>query len=195
MAEIQSGIYGIRCIPTSKLYVGSSVDIHARWNQHRALLRQGEHRNTHLQNAWNEYGEEAFAFEVLEIVERESLLDREQHWIDETKCHDREHGYNILPATSRGKRAAGVGVYLHGQTPDQTADLREAAEVLGFLVSRGPGVGQGSMAAMMATLSDKYREQPDRVLHFLSLALGDRPWKLPNKYRSHIPIDDYSDAD
>lgn len=82
------------------------------------------------------------------------------------------------------------GTYLHGLTEEQTADLREAAEVLGFLVSRGPGVGQGSMAALMAALADKYRERPDQVLHFFSLALGGRPWKLPNKYRSRIPIDD-----
>lgn len=88
------------------------------------------------------------------------------------------------------------GTYIYGLTQQQTEDLREAAAVLDFKISRGVGAGEeGSLGQLMTALADRYREQPDQVLHFLSLALGGRPWKLPSKYRSRIPIDDYSDAD
>jgi hypothetical protein len=82
------------------------------------------------------------------------------------------------------------GTYLHGLTKEQTAALREAAEVLGYMISRGAGSGkEGSMAQLMAALADKYQEQPDQVLVQLGIIVG-RPWTLPNKYRLHIPVED-----
>lgn len=91
----RSGVYEIRCTVTNKLYIGSSVDIKYRWTQHRARLKEGRHRNTHLQAAWNKYGESAFQFTVLQYVERSDLLRIEQEWIERTHCTDRDIGFNI----------------------------------------------------------------------------------------------------
>lgn len=83
------------------------------------------------------------------------------------------------------------GTYIYGITEEQTNLLREASAVLGFKITRGVGTGEeGSLGQFMTALAMRYKEQPDQVLHFLSLALGGRPWKLPNKYRQHIPVDD-----
>lgn len=104
-----SGIYQILCVPTGKIYIGSAVDIHARWHNHRLTLRRGKHRNPHLQAAWNLYGEDNFAFTVLEVVNRHELLSVEQKWLDRTHCTDRAIGFNIYPiAGSPGETHARV---------------------------------------------------------------------------------------
>lgn len=90
-----SGIYQIGCIPTGKFYIGSAVSLRDRWDRHRHLLRKGTHRNVHLQNAWDKYGEESFEFSILELVDRPDLLRAEQRWIDKSGCTDRTIGFNI----------------------------------------------------------------------------------------------------
>lgn len=76
------GIYRIKNSINNKIYIGSTKNIEARWAKHRALLRHNKHQNTHLQNAWNKYGENAFIFEVIEECKIEDLINREQFFID-----------------------------------------------------------------------------------------------------------------
>lgn len=90
-----AGIYQIRCLPTTKIYIGSAVDLRVRWERHRRSLRQGTHRNNHLQQAWDRYGEASFGFTVLELVDPADLLTTEQGWLDRTRCTDRPIGFNI----------------------------------------------------------------------------------------------------
>jgi GIY-YIG catalytic domain len=92
-----SGIYQIRCKVNGKIYIGSAVALNARWLKHRTDLRRGKHRNSHLQFAWDKYGEESFDFSVLEFATRGSLLQVEQNWIDKTGCANRKIGFNIYP--------------------------------------------------------------------------------------------------
>ncbi len=94
-----SGVYQIRCLITSQIYIGSAVNMPARWAQHLRSLRRGVHKNQHLQQAWIRYGEENFEFFVLEYVTRAFLLRAEQEWIDKTQCTDRNTGFNICPIT------------------------------------------------------------------------------------------------
>ena len=106
-ASRTAGIYQILCIPTGRFYIGSAVDIHARWHNHRLTLRRGRHRNHHLQAAWDLYGEESFVFSILEVVNRQDLLATEQKWIDHTNCTNRAIGFNIYPvAGSPGEARA-----------------------------------------------------------------------------------------
>jgi hypothetical protein len=100
-----SGIYQIQNIITSKVYIGSSVNIRGRWNQHLHTLRKGRHHSRHLQNAWDKYGEKSFIFSVIELVVDVSLLvQREQYYLDSIRPYDREVGYNCSPTaeSSRG---------------------------------------------------------------------------------------------
>lgn len=79
----RAGIYAIRNRLSGKAYYGSALNISKRWAVHLRLLRDGKHHAIPLQRAWSKYGEDAFAFDVLELVEeRERLLSREQFWID-----------------------------------------------------------------------------------------------------------------
>jgi hypothetical protein len=92
-----SGIYRILCTPTGQFYVGSAVNLHARWHRHRRSLRNGTHHSVYLQRAWNRHGEANFEFTVLEKAGPDALLSREQAWLDSTGCARRAVGFNIYP--------------------------------------------------------------------------------------------------
>lgn len=99
-----SGIYKITCIANDKVYIGSTNDFYERWIAHRSQLRRKMHCNSHLQRAWDKYGEQSFAFEIIEFVMPFVLLDREQYWLDTLKPYN-ERGFNMAvcaEAPSRG---------------------------------------------------------------------------------------------
>ena len=61
-----SAIYKITNNKTSKVYIGQSITVDKRLQQHKSRLRRKKHENTQLQEDYNTYGEEAFIFEVIE---------------------------------------------------------------------------------------------------------------------------------
>lgn len=80
-----NGVYKICNKVNGKIYVGSSNNIKVRWAKHKALLRHHYHPNSHLQAAWDKYGEENFEFSLIESCSVEKLLIREQFFIDTLK--------------------------------------------------------------------------------------------------------------
>ena len=80
-----SGVYMILCRVNGSRYVGSSVNVGARWSNHKYYLRRGRHINPKLQASWNKYGEAEFAFEVLEEVASEKLFAAEAAWFEAAK--------------------------------------------------------------------------------------------------------------
>ncbi len=90
-----SGIYVILNIITWKLYIGSSVNVARRLCRHLYLLRAADHYNDHLQQSFLLYGENSFEFFLLEETPKESLIDTEQQWFNETQCYEPNKGYNI----------------------------------------------------------------------------------------------------
>lgn len=69
-----AAIYKITCVATDDFYVGSAVKPKRRRWEHWDALKKNRHHCAALQNAWNEFGEDAFEFEVIEEVEDESKL-------------------------------------------------------------------------------------------------------------------------
>lgn len=91
---------------TGEVYIGQSMNIKTRWETHIRDLRNNEHHSYKLQNAWNEWGEETFDFDVVEEISFSNetnfdkaklellLLMRETHYIN--KFNTINHGYNII---------------------------------------------------------------------------------------------------
>jgi group I intron endonuclease len=96
-----SGIYSITNTVNGKRYVGSTLNYHRRIADHFRDLRNGTHRNCHLQAAFRKYGESAFVAALVECVPIELLLDTEQKHLDENKG-----GYNIAKCAESPARGA-----------------------------------------------------------------------------------------
>lgn len=97
-----TGIYAITNISNGKKYIGHSINIRSRWNEHKRKLRLGIHGNSHLQASWNKFGENMFTFTILERLPfrlpKSECEKAETGWILKFNSHKREFGYNsILP--------------------------------------------------------------------------------------------------
>lgn len=92
MKEI--GVYKITNLLNGKCYVGSTAwKFSYRLSKHVQLLTNNKHPNVFMQADWNTFKAENFKFTILEITDADSNIDREQYWLDETKCY--QMGYNI----------------------------------------------------------------------------------------------------
>lgn len=95
-AKKQAGVYAIRNSINDKVYVGSSVCLVSRHNQHLNQLKRGVHKNDYLQNFSNKYGIDSLRFELLELCPPEKLKEVEQLWMDKHLAYERHNGFNIL---------------------------------------------------------------------------------------------------
>jgi group I intron endonuclease len=98
------GIYKIENAVNGKLYVGSTKCLRKRKNGHFSNLRHNVHHSSHLQNAFNKYGEDNLIFSVLEYCEEIDLEEKEAVWIVNLRSSDRRFGYNarIHVSSNRG---------------------------------------------------------------------------------------------
>lgn len=89
-------IYKIICQTTGKFYIGSASFYDKRIGSHVSRLRKKTHWNIYLQAAWDKYGEDDFSFEIIEeLAGKDKLVEREQYWLDTTKCYERTIGFNL----------------------------------------------------------------------------------------------------
>lgn len=115
------GIYQITG-PEGCIYIGSSDNVRRRWKTHRARLRSGAHHNRLLQAAWDEFGEVAFTFALLEeIPDSDLLIPAEQRHLDAAK----EAGRAVFNLAS-DIRSPGRGLV---HTPEARLKMSDAAKV------------------------------------------------------------------
>lgn len=79
--KAQAAIYAIRHVASGTAYVGQTFNARRRRCEHFSRLRNQDHKNAHLQAAFNKYGSDSFQFYVLEYCPIESLTAREAHWM------------------------------------------------------------------------------------------------------------------
>lgn len=68
-----------------KFYIGSSKDFRKRFNEHFRFLKLNKHSNIHLQRAYNIDGLLNFIPVIIELCEKEKLIEREQFYLDTLK--------------------------------------------------------------------------------------------------------------
>jgi hypothetical protein len=99
----QMGVYQIRNLASEKVLIGTSSDVPGILNRHKFALRMGSHQNRALQTDWQQFGEDGFAFEVLDELTPSEGADRdyradleflEELWLEKLQPYD-DHGYNV----------------------------------------------------------------------------------------------------
>lgn len=78
----KSGIYKIVNNVNGHIYIGSAVDLDGRKRTHLNRLRGNYHHSKIMQRAWLKYGEVNFSFLLIELCDKDKLIEREQYWID-----------------------------------------------------------------------------------------------------------------
>jgi group I intron endonuclease len=87
------GIYKIQSTSNpERVYIGSSVNIKNRWDNHIYDLRHGKHHNIKMQRHFNKYGLSDLQFSIIEECPKDILIQREQFHIDTLKPW-----FNICP--------------------------------------------------------------------------------------------------
>ncbi len=88
------GIFVLRNKNTGRVFLGSSLNLKNKYERIKLHLNTGNHFNSALQEDWNNLGESAFEYEVLETLEdkqdltynySEDLEILEIIWIDKFK--------------------------------------------------------------------------------------------------------------
>jgi len=64
---VEAGVFQIRNLRNGKVFVEATRNLKTM-NGQKFQLEMGSHRNRRLQREWQEYGPDAFAFEVLEVL-------------------------------------------------------------------------------------------------------------------------------
>lgn len=98
------GIYRITNLINGKCYIGQSIDIEKRWNEHKTIYSHPRCSHYHLYRAFCKYGIENFSFSVIEECEQSLLNEREKFWI--AYYNSFKQGYNM---TTGGDGAELIG--------------------------------------------------------------------------------------
>ena len=135
-----TGVYYILNTIDKKMYVGSAAkSISKRMTSHRYYLNKGEHKNEHLQCAWDKYKKDVFEFGVIEECLPEDCIILEQFWIDYYETCDNSKGYNKSPAAGSPlgfkhtpKTRAKVSAALKGKkkSPEHAARIKAGKQSL-----------------------------------------------------------------
>ena len=91
-----SCIYKITNLIDDKVYIGQTTNYRKRKTTHFAHLRRNAHCNEHLQRAFNKYGEENFAIEIIKECGANDLDYWEIYFINKFKACDKRYGYNLI---------------------------------------------------------------------------------------------------
>lgn len=96
-----AGVFLIKNLQNHKVFIKTSVNLKSI-NGQQFQLNHGSHPNKQLQKEWREFGPDAFAFEVLEVLKqetaesgkvREALKELEAKWLAQLQPYD-ERGYH-----------------------------------------------------------------------------------------------------
>jgi group I intron endonuclease len=97
------GIYCIENLVNGKKYVGQSLKIESRFDQHTYDLNNGNHKNGHLQNAWKKYHKKNFKFYIIEECSGKELNKKECFYIKEWNTIS-PNGYNFIDGGGKQRK-------------------------------------------------------------------------------------------
>lgn len=75
-------VYKISNSIDDRVYIGSTIYLNKRWLEHKRKLSKDKHENIHLQRFVNKYGLECLSFDIIEEVNNDVVLIREQYYLN-----------------------------------------------------------------------------------------------------------------
>ena len=101
------GIYKITNKINGKIYIGQSINIERRWQQHIYEAKNCNQVASQyaIHKAFQKYGVENFIFEIIELTSSQTLNDREKYWIKYYNTYN--NGYNETQGGNTGPRLQG----------------------------------------------------------------------------------------
>lgn len=118
-----TGIYKITNQLNGKCYIGQSIHIEQRWQEHLYTTSNC----TLLKYALHKYGVDNFKFEVLEECTQQELNQREQYWIEYYNSFG-ENGYNLTRGGDGVIKYSAEAVY---ETYCQLNSIEQTAKKIG----------------------------------------------------------------
>ena len=90
----KQGVFALRCTPSGQVWVSHSRNLDASKNSVFFMLRGELHKDKALQAAYNEHGEAAFVFDVLEQFDEDlpavnlwdQMVARQKHWSEQLQA-------------------------------------------------------------------------------------------------------------
>ncbi len=146
------GIYQIKNNNNNKVYIGSAANFSVRWTQHKKSLIEDKHHNKHLQRAYNEDGDSAWHFTVLEVVAGDKIARKaaEQVWIDK---HIGPECYNFMKKASTSRED------IPSKDPAKTSAKMSKSGKKAW-ANRAPEVNEKIIAAIRAG-HEEWRKTPE----------------------------------
>jgi hypothetical protein len=96
------GVIQITNLVNGKIYITAYPNLKNQWLTIQGQLVMGTHANHQLQKDWNEYGAEAFNYEIIEEKETSEISDvpwevkqMEKAWLEKLQPYG-DRGYNLL---------------------------------------------------------------------------------------------------
>ena len=123
------GIYKYENKLNGHIYIGQSVNIEKRYQQHLYDAEKRPELGTGIDVAIRKYGIENFTFEIIELCDAKDLDEKERYWIK--KYDSFNNGYNRTPGGSALKGEE------HGRAILTEKEVWEIRELYGKRVKRG----------------------------------------------------------
>ena len=102
--SIEAGVYEVKNTENQKIFIGKTPNLKTL-NGMKHILNMGANNNKELQSDWNHFGQDAFIFTILEVLEKSddpsfnekrALEQLEEKWLIEKQPFG-ERGYNRKP--------------------------------------------------------------------------------------------------
>jgi group I intron endonuclease len=168
----KSGIYMWKSLKDGKTYIGSARDLRRRLMGYFNINQLARTSNAYISRALLKYGYSAFSLTILEYCDLDSLIEREQHYIDIIKPE-----YNIC-------RTAGSSLgRLHGEL----AKERISQSKKGLLTGEGNSFyGKNHTLDSKKIMSEKAktREVSESSKAKISRAMAGR--NLSNEHKANL---------
>lgn len=119
------GIYKVTNKINGKIYIGKSIDIKRRWQDHiwessvddEKWLANYRGVRTYFHSAIRKYGKDNFIWEIIEECDESQLNNKERFWIKELESNNKTRGYNMTEGGDgynfgHGENSAGCKITL-----------------------------------------------------------------------------------